>query len=221
MFPKVGVNPVSNVCVKSLEQVRSLERVAEEQRGVLSRADLESLLAARSPNGLAVRIGALERAGVLRRFCRGFYVTAGFDLPTLGQRIATGGYVSFGTVLADRQLIGTRPDRQVMLARVGKSREYRGLGVSVVVLQIAPHLDFGHEVRDGVRFADAEKAVLDTLYFHLRGRRYPFDVFGDIDYLRLDARRTRDYLSRYRNPKFVAFVTSLLGDHGVSLEAIA
>jgi hypothetical protein len=52
--------------------------------------------------------------------------------------------------------------------------------------------------------------VLDTLYFHLRGRRYPFDIYSDIALHKFDKARLRDYVSRYRNPKFVAFVEGVL-----------
>ena len=100
--------------------------------------------------------------------------------------------------------------RQVVAAKVGKSRSYAGLGYEVVHLHIAPHLAFGDAASDGVRFADGEKAVLDVLYFHLRGRRYPFDIYSDIDFTRLDRRRLEPYLNRYRNPKFVAFARGVL-----------
>jgi hypothetical protein len=46
---------------------------------------------------------------------------------------------------------------------------------------------------------------------HLRGRRYPFDVFSDIDPARLDRQRLETYLKRYRNPRFVAFARGVLG----------
>jgi hypothetical protein len=81
----------------------------------------------------------------------------------------------------------------------------------MVHLGIAPHLFFGYDTTDGVRFADSEKAVLDVLYFHLRGQRYVFDPFSDIDMSRLDPARLRRYIARYRNPRFVSFASTLLG----------
>ncbi len=59
-------------------------------------------------------------------------------------------------------------------------------------------------------WADPEKAVLDTLYFHLRGRRYVFDIYSDLAIEKLDMDRVRTYLKRYRNPRFVSFATGLL-----------
>ncbi len=184
---------------------RAVARIASAQRGVLSKADLQTLLAERHAAAFTRRVLALERDQVLRRFCRGFYVHEPFDLPTLSQRLAPNSYVSFGTVLARELLIGARPERQLIAAKVGRARTYRGLDREIVQVQIAEHLDFGHATVAGVRFADAEKAVLDVLYFHLRGRRYAFDLYSDIDYTRLNPRRLATYLARYRNPKFIAF----------------
>jgi hypothetical protein len=196
--------------VKLESDARAVGRVASAQRGVFTKADLQTLLAEPHPAAFTRRVQALERDRVLRRFTRGFYVTEAFELPTLSQRLAPNSYVSFGTVLARALLIGTRPERQLIAARVGRARTYRGLGYEVVHLHIAPHLDFGHASVDGVEFADAEKAVLDVLYFHLRGRRYAFDPYSDIDFARLDQRRLATYLRRYRNPKFVAFAERVI-----------
>ncbi|MBK8979848.1 MAG: hypothetical protein IPM29_28455 [Planctomycetes bacterium] len=191
--------------------LRLVQRAARAQRGVFTKADLQVLLGEKHPAAFARRVDALARAGGLQRFCRGFYVAEEFDLPTLSQRIEPASTVSFGTVLVRALLIGTRPDRQVIATKPGgRSRSYTGLGVEVVHLRVAAHLDFGYRVERGVRFAEPEKAVLDVLSFHLRGRRYPFDVYSDIDYARLDRAKLEQYLDRYRNPKFATFVRKLL-----------
>lgn len=187
-----------------------LQPLTALQRGVLSKADLQTLLAERHPAAFARRVRGLHRTGALRRFVRGWYVTPDFDLATLSQRLAPGSYVSFGTVLARQLLIGSTPERQMMAAKVGRTRTYAALGVEIVHVGIAPHLDFGHRAVEGVNYADAEKAVLDVLYFHLRGRRYVFDVYSDIAFDKLDMGRVRDYLERYRNPRFVAFARGVL-----------
>jgi hypothetical protein len=196
--------------MKRGSDARAIERVAPSQRGVFSKADLQSLLAERHPAAFVRRITALEEDEVLRRFCRGWYVSESFDLPTLSQRLAPRSFVSFGTVLARALLIGPRPERQLIAAKVGRSRTYQNLGHEIVHVHIAPHLDFGHTATGGVQFADPERAVLDVLYFHLRGRRYPFDLYSDIDFGKLDSRRLSTYLDRYRNPKFVAFAKRVL-----------
>jgi hypothetical protein len=189
---------------------RRLQALAEAQRGVFSKADLQAALGEKHPAAFARRVRALGEIGALRRFIRGWYVAPEFDLPTLSQRIAPRSYVSFGTVLARELLVGIAPGRQLMAAKVGPARRYTGLGVEIIHLSLAPHLDFGHGRIDGVAWADPEKAVLDVLYFHLRGRRYVFDIYSDIAIEKLDLGRVRTYLQRYRNPRFVAFAKGLL-----------
>ena len=198
--------------MKSGADSAAVRQLAQSQRGVLSRADLQTLFADPHPHGFTRRVAALERIGLLRRFVRGWYVTGSFDLATLSQRLAPDSYVSFHTVLARHLVIGPRPERQLIAAKTGRARIYRGLDREIVHVHIAPHLDFGHHVVDGVKTADPEKAMLDVLYFHLRGRRYPFDVYSDVAIDRLDPRRLGTYLRRYENPKFVTFAKRILGN---------
>jgi hypothetical protein len=196
--------------MKTISDAKLIGRLDADQRGVLSKADLQTALGAAHPTALVRRVQRLESAGILRRFCRGWYVTQDFDLPTLSQCIAPDSYISFGIVLARELMIGTDATRQVTAVKHGRTRQYAALGCRIEHVRIAPHLCFGFSAVGGVRFADREKAVLDVLYFHLRGRRYPFDLFSDIDFSRLDRARLADYLTRYRNPKFVAFVAGVL-----------
>ncbi|MCB9508518.1 MAG: hypothetical protein H6697_12750 [Myxococcales bacterium] len=189
---------------------RLLRPLITAQRGVFSKADLQTALGEKHPAAFARRIRALEEIGTLRRFVRGWYVAEEFDLPTLSQRLAPRSYISFGTALARELLVGSAPPRQVMAAKVGPARRYAALGCEIIHVGIAPHLDFGHRRIDGVAWADAEKAVLDVLSFHLRGRRYVFDIHSDIAFDKLDMQRVRDYLRLYRNPRFVAFARGLL-----------
>lgn len=196
--------------MKLATDTSALARVAAAQRGVFAKADLQALLAERHPAAFARRVAALEAAGALSRFCRGWYVREPFDLATLSQRLAPESYVSFGTALARTLHIGSRPTRQLLAVKTGHARTYRRLGYEIQHLRVADHLLFGYAIEGGVRFAEPEKAVLDSLYFHLRGRRYPYDVFSDIDYASLERARLDRYLRRYRNPKFVTFVQRLL-----------
>jgi len=67
-------------------------------------------------------------------------------------------------------------------------------------------LFFGYEANPkGFLLATPEKAVLDTLYFYLRGKKFYFNIFGDIHYGSLDKDTFFEYLARYRNPKFRTF----------------
>ncbi len=196
--------------MKQLTTAGAIESLAAKQGGVLSTADLQTTLASAHPETLRGRIRTLEKAGVLRRFCRGWYTIDPFDPEHLSQHLVPGSYISFGRALAKDLLIGTQPEQQLLCLRTGKSRVINKLGLEIRYLHIAPHLNFGWRVVDGKRFADPEKATLDTLYFHQRGRRFHFDIYSDIDFSRLDRDRLDDYLQRYRNPKFRAFAKTVM-----------
>jgi hypothetical protein len=188
-----------------------IQRFRTAQAGVFSTADLKNLLGEKHPAGFVRRVRALEREHLIERFVRGWYVTPGsFDLSTLSQRIAPGSYVSYGTVLADALVVGPAPQREVWSSKVGRSRIYRGADCRILHLGIDEQLLFGFEERGAVRWATPEKALLDTLYFYLRGRRYPFDIYSDLNLEPINRRRLRDDLRRYRNPKFAVFVNRVL-----------
>ena len=189
---------------------RLVQGLGQAQRGVFSKADLQTALAERHPAAFARRIDALLDLGVLHRFSRGWYVTEDFDLATLSQRLAPSSYISFSTVLARHLIVGPNPEDRIIAVKTGRPRQY-ALGDRVIEhVSVAESLLFGFETVDGVRYADAEKAAIDTLYFHLRGRRYPFDIFSDMAVDRLDHVRVRRYLERYNNPRFVAFAKGVL-----------
>ncbi|MCU0305402.1 MAG: hypothetical protein MUC56_15220 [Thermoanaerobaculales bacterium] len=187
--------------------LRSLE---EQQRGVFSKGDIQSALQERHAAAFIRRVDALLVNGVLRRFCRGWYVSDGFDLATLSQRLAPDSAVSFTTVLARHLIVGPSPESTIVAVKTGRPRRYTDGEHVIEHVSIAAPLLFGFSAVDGVRFADPEKAFLDTLYFHLHGRRFPFDIYSDIAVDRLDGDRVREHLSRYRNPKFVSLVNGML-----------
>jgi hypothetical protein len=197
--------------MKSVEDVLLIQDLAASQRGVFSKADLQTALSERHPSAFVRRVDALGQAGVLRRFARGWYVSDPFDLATLSQRMAPESYVSFGAVLAKKLIIGANPERRIMAVKVGKSRRYSGLGFEIEHFGLTPPLYFGYErADDGVQYATPEKAALDALYFHLRGVRYVFDIYSDLALDKLDPRRLAQYLEQYRNPKFVTFAERTL-----------
>ena len=201
-----------NVVMKSLSDHQQIQRLSGIQAGVFSAADLRTMLVDRHSASFARRINRMLDGGKLRRFLRGWYVASEFDIEVLSQRLAPTSAVSFGNVLSSEVLIGTAPKNQVMAVKPGPTRTYKALGLEIRHLTIADHLHFGFEtdLTTAVRATNAEKAVLDVLYFHQHGQRYFFDPFSDIDFSRLDAARLKRYLERYRNPKFGSFVRNTL-----------
>ncbi len=193
--------------VQDVDAIRSLQL---GQRGVFSKGDLQRIFTERHPAAFSRRVKALIEYGALKRFIRGWYITKEADLSVLSQRIAPESYISMDTVLSSALLVGVSPDLGVTAIKIGRSRVYEGCGLRIVHLGIKPSLFFGFTGDGPVRRALPEKAVLDVLYFYLRGRNYPFDIFADIDFSKLDSTRFAEYLKAYRNPKFVTFVKGVV-----------
>jgi len=196
--------------MNAIANAQLLRRFDAEQRGVYSKADLQTVFGEQHPAAFVRRVNKLLDERILRRFCRGWYVGEAFDLPTLSQRLAPESYISFGTVLARELIIGTSPDRHIVAVKTGRPRRYACDGYVIEHVGVTEELLFGFSRINGIRYAEVEKALLDTLYFHLRGRRYPFDIYSDISLGKLDRERLHDYLKSYKNPKFVTFVKGLL-----------
>jgi len=194
----------------SIADAQLLRRLAPGQRGVFSKGDLQTAFGERHPAAFARRVDVLMENGVLHRFCRGWYITEDFDLATLSQRLAPDSYISFSTVLARHLIIGPNPEGRVVAVKTGRPRRYGRDGIVIEHVSVGEDLLFGFGVEDGIRNADAEKAFVDTLYFHLRGRRFPFDIYSDMAIDKLDRAKVRDYLGRYKNRKFVTFAEGVL-----------
>jgi hypothetical protein len=188
----------------------AVQTLQAKQAGVFTLADLRSTLGESHRAALFRRIDRLLNSGIIARCTNGIFVTKRFDLAVLSQRIAPDSAVSFETVLARALVIGPLPSRRVSAIRNGKSRTYAVSGAAVEHHRLHPKLRFGEEVRDGVRFTVPEKALLDVLTFHQRGRRALFDVYSDVNLDRLDRGLLRELLGRYENPRFVAFARNVL-----------
>jgi len=190
---------------------KAVEALTSDLDGVFCISDLRNLLNTKREVELHRRIRRLQSRGVLRRFCRSIYVTQEFSLEALSCRINPDSYITCGSVLSLNLLIGSIPSRTVTAAKPGRNRQYLSGFGNVVQLSIARHLLFGVEFAGGIRRANSEKAFLDTLYFHQKGHKFSFDIYSDINLEFLDMARVREYLARYRNPKFVRFVENVLG----------
>lgn len=192
-----------------LEMAERVKAFSADLRGVFALSDLRNLLQTSNRGVLYRGLKDLEQAGILSRFCRGFYVTRDFDPLVLSQRIAPDSYISFGNALARHLLIGSVPRYRIRAAKPGPKRVYSNGEYQIEHLTLKPELVFGYEVIDAVRIAVPEKAVLDTLYFYRRGIRFSFDVYTDVDYSQLDRDLVRQYLGEYKNPVFVDFARRL------------
>jgi predicted transcriptional regulator of viral defense system len=190
---------------KWLEYSDNLLRLGKSVGGVFTLMELSSVFDESSKTALYGIIKKFTEAGVLKRYCREVYTLNEFDRAVLSAKVRRGSYISLASALAAHRLIGTESPFGVYCVVETKAAEYSGVP-NISYYKLSAELCFGYEPNDGgFQMATPEKAVIDTLYFHLRGKKYYFNIFGDICYSRLDKERYFEYLARYRNPKFKTF----------------
>lgn len=191
---------------KMLENAQKLLEFAPKIGGVFSLSELSSLFDISSQQMLWIKIKQFEEAGLLKRYSRGIYITQNFDPMILSAKVRTDSYISFGSALAYYKLIGTESPFLVSSIVTSKASEYKG-EVNLSYARISKNLFFGTAIlNNGVRMANAEKAVLDTLYFYQHKKIFYFNIFQDINFSALSKETMDSYLKRYANPKFKAFV---------------
>ncbi|OGV53511.1 MAG: hypothetical protein A2017_15895 [Lentisphaerae bacterium GWF2_44_16] len=189
---------------------QSLQRFSASQGGVFSIAELKNLINPANKAVLYRTLKLLEEASIIKLFCRGFYVSGDFDIQVLSQRICADSYISFGSVLAKKLIIGSVPKYRIQAVKKGQSRVYKNSEYRIEHFGIKPELFIGYENTNGVNTATAEKAFLDVLYYYQKGMKFSFDIYTDIDYSVLDRRKIKQYLLLYKNKKFVAFADGVL-----------
>ena len=191
---------------KMLEKAQKLLEFAPKIGGVFSLSELSSLFDISSQQMLWIKIKQFEEAGLLKRYSRGIYITQNFDPMILSAKVRTDSYISFGSALAYYKLIGTESPFLISCIVTSKASEYKG-EVNLSYARISKNLFFGTAIlNNGVRMANAEKAVLDTLYFYQHKKIFYFNIFQDINFSALSKETMDSYLKRYANPKFKAFV---------------
>lgn len=181
-----------------------------DQEGVFCLSDLKVLLDEDSEATLYRKLGALVKAGVLMKVKRGIYATPTASLTTISSRIEPDSYITTGTVLAQKAIIGSVPARKVQAVKIGRPRTYQFEGGIIEHLSIDPRLYFGFISKNGIRFATQEKAFLDVCYFYYKGKRFSFDPASDMNREGLDSKLIANYLEKY-DQRFITFFNRIWG----------
>jgi len=199
-----------------VDDINKINQFKEDLKGVFTLSDLKVLLPSDKTKTLYRRLKALEKEKILNRIIRKIYVTKNYDLKTLSYKINNISYISLETVLAENLIIGTIPSNEIKAIKLGKKREYEIEYGRIIHLSISKHLYFGFNKIEGINIATKEKAFLDTLYYYIKGIKYYFDIYSDIDVEKLDIKLIQDYLKRYKNPKYIKFVRRYINEHTIS-----
>lgn len=186
--------------------------IAKSQNFIFDENDLKILFNINELNQSFYRTYTkLFSLGLVKRFCRGIYVSKGFNLLDLNKKINEDSYISFDYILAKNALIGTFSDKKISsVIQSGRTKKISQFGFSIEQYKICKSLFFGFTNVDGYKMATKEKAYLDCLYFYTKGLKFSFDIFSDIDISMLDYLLILKYLKKYKNKKFQTFVLGVL-----------
>jgi hypothetical protein len=191
-----------------------IENIASQQRGIFTINDLKKFFETYDSSHLSRKIKPLIEAKFLFKFMRGIYVTKDFNINFLSKRLYPNSVISLATVLADELIIGSVPDKTVYALKLGASKTIKSplgnlyyFGLSDIKL-----LTLGVYFKKGLSYADREKAFIDTLYFYQSGHSFYFNIYSDLNLDILDKNKIMQYLTNYRNPKFVSFVKGVLNE---------
>jgi len=197
--------------VRFAEILQNIQKLAPGQRGVFTFSDLWNLIGLFSSDRTAKVVSRLVREKVLFKIRRNIYTTDKPDLWLLAVQLKENSYVSLDSVLARNGLIGTLPERSVSLVYPGPPETVKTPFGRLRFFKIKKDLLFGIEPNTAaVPVADNEKAYLDLLYYYNKGARFVIDPLQEVDIGKLNLKKLRNYLRRYRNPKFVAFVEGMI-----------
>jgi predicted transcriptional regulator of viral defense system len=188
----------------NIREYKAIDKWAGELDGVFTIADLKVILSDNSIASLYRKVSSFVEAGMLVKVKRGIYAVPDADLCTISSRIAPASYISTGTVLARKALIGSVPRKKVQAVKVGRPRTYKcEIGI-IEHLSITPNLYFGFVPVNGILVANPEKAFLDVCYFRYMGRKFSFDPESDVNIESLNMNLICSYLGKY-DKRFVSF----------------
>lgn len=190
---------------------KEIARFSDDLDGVFTLPDLKVLLKETTEISFYRTLKSLVDEGELVKVKRGVYAAPDASLEAVSARIAPQSYISTGTVLASKGIIGSIPARKVQAVKTGRPRTYPfSMGV-IEHLSISPGLFFGYYSKDGRLYATPEKAFLDVCYYSFKGKRFSFDPAADINTALLRAEVMADYLTKY-DKRFLSFYNRIWGE---------
>lgn len=188
----------------TISDMRLLMGHAQAMDRVYRIGDLSILLQA-TGKSLHDRIARLIENQLLESICRGLYGTEGWTLEAASARLYPDSFVSGPSVLAEHLLIGTVPTKRLFCVKTGLPRTFETPQGQIDFHSTQTKYMFGYSRQALVNKANSERALLDTLYYHLRGEKFFFDLYSDVHVDGIHAKLFTQYVEKFRNPKFKAF----------------
>lgn len=193
--------------MKGIELLKKLQKI---NKPFFSIADLEKITGL-PRNSLYVALGRWEVGGVIERVSQGIYIPLGSNVSfeNIAAQLYIPNYLSFESALARYGILNLIP-YTLTFATTRKTKNYALQNKEIEFRQISPKFFFGFEMKNGVYIASPEKALLDEVYFVVRGKA-TLDL-DELNIKKLSRKILRDYSQR-----FPAYVRGYIKDRLLEL----
>ena len=185
--------------------IEVLKVARELNKSFFTIADLEKItgLPRRS---LYVTLKRWGDKGLIERVGQGIYLPPMTDvsLENVAAQLYIPNYLSFESALARYGILNLVP-YTLTYATPRKTRRFSLRNQGVEFRQISPKLFFGYEIKNGINIATPEKAFLDQVYFHCRGK-------GSLDFDELNLKGLSPQIAKEYAERFPVYVQKRLGE---------
>lgn len=172
-------------------------------------SDFARLFNLKNNNTLYKKIQRLEKQKIIKKIINGKYLfsISNADEFTIAHFILNPSYISLESALSFYGImtgfsysitsISTKPPKTVIV----DEKEYS-------YSHINPSLFWGYEKNGQFLIADKEKALLDYIYFSLKGLRTMLD-FDEIDITQIDKPRLSEYTHRWGDKRIIKIIKNI------------
>src|SRR4030043_1011398 len=153
--------------MKGIELLKVLQKI---NKPFYTIADLEKITGLQR-NSLYVALRRWVAGGIIERVAQGIYLPMGsvISVENVASQLYIPNYLSFESALAKHGILNLIP-YTLTFASTRKTKNYTLQNKEIEFRQISPKLFFGFEMKNGIYIASPEKALLDEVYFVVRGK---------------------------------------------------
>lgn len=182
-----------------------IRQLTEKQIALFSLGDFDRLFNIKNNNTLYKKIARLEKKRLIKKLIKGkyyFLLNATNDF-TIANYLYQPSYISLESALSFYGII-TGFSYRITSISTKKSRAFDIDQKEFQYSQIASHLFWGYEKKENFLIAEKEKALLDYLYFSLKGLR-SID-WGEFDLTEISKQKLFRFAKGFRNKRFLSII---------------
>lgn len=194
--------------MESLSTIGVIKLLQSQKTPLFSLNDFARILGIENRRTLYKKIQRLEDKKIIQRLIKGKYrfLLSTVNDFTLANFLYRPSYISLETALSFYGIITAFP-YQITSITIQKTRSFDIDGKEFKFSRISPALFWGWEKKEDFLIAEKEKALLDYLYFGLKGIR-DFDL-DEIDTTEIDRQKLLSFARRFNNKYLLAAAARL------------